>query len=43
MERLPYAKRYTSKEVWKRDGKARFGGRLTWAGQDDLDGSGSVV
>jgi hypothetical protein len=24
-------------------GKARFGGRLTWAGQDDLDGSRSVV
>jgi hypothetical protein len=36
LERLLYANRYTSKKVWKRDGKGRFGGvdlgRAVWLG-----------
>jgi hypothetical protein len=42
LERLLDANRYTSKEVWKRDWKGRFG-ELIWAGQYGLDGRRDVV
>jgi hypothetical protein len=43
MERLLYANRYTSKEVWKRDREGTVWRELIWGGQDGFDGRGDVV